>query len=112
MFLTPRYQQTFSWYANRPEVVNWKNVPQDATSLVRWRARFREVYSHQARRGGFASLPIDRLHAICEKYAVDYVILDRSLSRRRLPWRRVFPANDWEESTFEVYRVEPTPPQR
>ena len=105
MFLTPRYQQTFSWYANRPEVVNWKNVPQDATSLVAWRARFREVYSHLARREGFAALSPQRLQALCDKYEVDYVILDRSLSREPLSWKRVYPENRWEQSTFEVYRV-------
>ncbi len=34
LFITPRYQQSFVWYSQRAEVVNWKNVPQDATSYA------------------------------------------------------------------------------
>jgi hypothetical protein len=34
--LTPRYQQTFKWYAQRPEVVCWKDSPQDAKGLLQW----------------------------------------------------------------------------
>ena len=44
MFLTPRHQQTFKWYSSRPEVVNWKDVPQDAAALVEWKRRMGEVY--------------------------------------------------------------------
>jgi len=109
LFLTPRYQQTFSWYANRPEVVNWKNVPQDARSLVQWRARFRQVYSHQARRHGFAGIPLHELQAICQDYGVDYVVLDRTLSRQPLPWQRVYPPRLESGAIFEVYSVPATP---
>lgn len=35
-FFTPMYQQTFKWYAERPELVTWKDVPQDARQLVAW----------------------------------------------------------------------------
>lgn len=33
---TPRQQQTFKWYASRPEYFCWKDVPQDAESLSQW----------------------------------------------------------------------------
>ena len=33
-FLIPRMAYTFKWYAGRGEVVNWKETPQDAASLV------------------------------------------------------------------------------
>jgi hypothetical protein len=43
-FLTPRTQQTFLWYAQRAEVVNWKNCPQDARGVVQWLKRYEYVY--------------------------------------------------------------------
>lgn len=42
--LTPVPQQTFKWYAQRPEVVTWKDVPQNAPSLVAWWERRRQVH--------------------------------------------------------------------
>ncbi|MEM9646020.1 MAG: DUF6798 domain-containing protein, partial [Planctomycetota bacterium] len=44
VFLTPRHQQTFKWYAQRAEVVNFKDVPQDAASLLEWSRRFQDVF--------------------------------------------------------------------
>ncbi len=44
LLLTPRNQQSFKWYAQRAEVVNWKDVPQDAESLIEWRRRFFEIF--------------------------------------------------------------------
>ncbi len=39
VFLTPRLSQTFRWYAGRAEVVNRKDIPQDAPGIVEWRRR-------------------------------------------------------------------------
>ena len=44
VFLTPRYQQTFKWFAGRSEAANWKDVPQDAAKLVEWWQRMQELY--------------------------------------------------------------------
>ena len=44
MVLTPVRQQTFKWYAQRPTVVSWKDVPQNAASIVEWWERRRAVY--------------------------------------------------------------------
>jgi hypothetical protein len=43
-FITPRNQQTFKWYAERAEVVTWKDIPQDASGLVEWRRVLSEVF--------------------------------------------------------------------
>ena len=43
IFLTPTYTQTFKWYAERPEFVTWKDIPQDSQSIVEWSKRRREV---------------------------------------------------------------------
>lgn len=44
LFLTPTRQQTFKWYAHRPDLVTWKDIPQDAASIVEWWGRRAEVY--------------------------------------------------------------------
>jgi hypothetical protein len=43
-FLTPRRQQTFKWYAQRAEVVSWKDVPQDAAGIVGWKQTLSEIF--------------------------------------------------------------------
>ncbi len=35
-FLTPAHQRSFKWFAERPEVWTWKDIPQDAASIVDW----------------------------------------------------------------------------
>ena len=44
-FLIPRLAFTFKWYAGRGEVVNWKETPQDAASLVAWWKRIQDIYA-------------------------------------------------------------------
>ena len=43
IFLTPTTHQTFKWYGQRAEVVNWKDVPQDAENLIEWTERLQRV---------------------------------------------------------------------
>jgi hypothetical protein len=42
--LIPRQAQSFKWYAERADVVNWKDIPQDALGVIEWRRRIRDVY--------------------------------------------------------------------
>ena len=42
--LIPRHAQSFKWYAERADVVNWKDVPQDAAGVVEWRRRMQDVF--------------------------------------------------------------------
>lgn len=37
--LTPPDHQTFRWYSDRSEWVNWKDIPQDAQAISEWRQR-------------------------------------------------------------------------
>lgn len=43
--LTPRGAASFTWQTGLPEVVAWKNSPQDAASLVAWRKRITDCFS-------------------------------------------------------------------
>lgn len=79
-FLTPRLSQTFKWYTGRAEVVSWKDLPQDADSIVAWRERLEDIYGTglddpwDAWHPGLMDLGSERLKALGEKYDTDYVI--------------------------------------
>jgi len=83
-FLVPRLSQTFSWYAGRSCVATWKDVPQDAESIVQWRERIRELYEtglpppsprwHPT----LADAGAARLRQLGEKYDADYAISQRT----------------------------------
>lgn len=107
-FITPKMQQTFKWYAGRSEVCCWKDVPQDAAELVEWWHRQQELYPRRVRAGGLAAHGPRRLRELAEKYAADYVVLDRYASPRPLPFPRVHPpAASPGNSAYEVYRIVP-----
>lgn len=113
-FLTPYAQQTFKWYAGRSEVCSWKDVPQDAKGVVEWWQRQREVYPRLVIRGGLVMHGEDRLKELADKYDVDYILVDRTVSRRPLLLTRVYPPAFNERETeldpgldpsYEVYRT-------
>ncbi|MBN2580846.1 MAG: hypothetical protein JXB10_17810 [Pirellulales bacterium] len=85
-FFTPRLSQTFTWYTGRPEVVTWKDVPQDARSIVAWWRRLQEVYATGRTEPGFrwrnnlASLGVPRLERLARKYQARYAIVPKT------PW--------------------------
>ncbi len=106
-FLTPRRQQTFKWYAQRAEVVNWKDVPQDAAGLMRWKETLREVYPRATFEHDLAAHIDGRLIAIARKYDAQYIVVDRTRARRTLSLPRVYPTIRGENPAYEVYLVPP-----
>jgi hypothetical protein len=104
VFLTPRHQQTFKWYAERAEVVNWKDVPQDAVNLKEWYRRFFKIFP---RRLGTVRTTIqyDRLLEYRQRYSVPFMIVDRRVVGTNLPLVKVYPTS-WEQNgTFAVYAL-------
>ena len=104
VFLTPRHQQTFKWYAERAEVVNWKDVPQDAVNLQEWYRRFHEIYP---RRLGFVRVTIryPKLREFQRAYGVRYMIVDRRMVGPKLPLIQVYPAGEETNETYAVYEL-------
>lgn len=70
VFLTPTRQQTFKWYAHRPDVVTWKDVPQDAKALNAWWQRRLNVH----RLGDWPWTNPDEFVNIVELYGVTHVV--------------------------------------
>jgi len=79
-FITPRLSQTFKWYTGRPEVANWKEIPQDAEKIVQWWRRMGKLYGtglRPAAKPWYESLAqsgTKRLRRLGELYDADYVI--------------------------------------
>jgi hypothetical protein len=103
-FLTPRAQQTFKWYAQRAEVVTWKDVPQDAAALIEWRRRFAEIYGPIGWRGLTAHSD-EQLAELAREYDAPYIVIDRRRAVRQLGFERIYPALPYENLYYEVYRA-------
>jgi hypothetical protein len=107
VFLTPRSQQTFKWYAARGEVVAWKDVPQDAVALVSWWQRMQELYPPQP------DAPIDpetetaHLLELSQKYGFQYILRDRTREGPLLSFKRVYPDPWTIYPWYEVYELPP-----
>lgn len=103
LFLTPKGQQTFKWYAARAEVVSLKDIPQDARGLVEWRRRMNDVYAPPVNRLGFAALSDEQLKELANRYEAEYVVIEKP--HRALRLKRVYPTGSEVNATFAVYRV-------
>ncbi len=82
-FLTPRMATTFKWYTGRSEVANWKEIPQDAPSVVAWWNKLRDIYAIEDPVyglrwcGSLSELGEDRLIELCHRYDCDYIVTTR-----------------------------------
>ena len=104
IFVTPRRQQTFKWYAQRAEVVCWKDVPQDAAGLVQWSQRSQDLFSGKVVSTGFASMSREQLLALGEKYQASYIVRPRFSNVAHLPLKRIYPLPN-QRSYYEVYEL-------
>jgi hypothetical protein len=82
LFLTPRLNLSFKWRAGRPEVVNRKDVPQDARSIIEWHRRIKEIYyatieGEEQPLDSLGVLGTERVRELAEKYGADFVLMDR-----------------------------------
>ncbi|MBA2117900.1 DUF6798 domain-containing protein [Bremerella alba] len=113
IFLTPRLQSTFKWYAQRAEVVTTKDVPQDDLKLLQWRERRGDTHwrsFHNRETLSLAGLTEDDLRELAEKYGIRFVVVDRALARKdkiSISWGfpRVYPVSTEQDSSYEVYEI-------
>lgn len=78
LWLTPKHQQTFKWYACRAEVVNWKDIPQDSPSIIEWYRRIQRCQPPRDRLGMPRGWTTDELLELARKYRFQWVLIDRS----------------------------------
>jgi hypothetical protein len=75
-FLTPRSSTTFKWHAQRAEVVNWKDIPQNAAAIDEWWRRMQDIHGVGRPSGGtdlFYKSP-QEIRALAGKYQAAYVL--------------------------------------
>ena len=90
-FLVPRDAQTFKWYTGRSDVVNWKDVPQDAKSILEWWRRFQDIYAtglaEPRWHDPLTSVGAKRIKELGAKYHADYLLSERipPVLRERIP---------------------------
>ncbi len=102
-FLTPRLVQTFKWYTGHGEVVTWKDIPQDADSIVKWWDCMEEIHGtgrqwpNRRWHRSLADLGPSRLEHLGRKYGADYVL---TLAKPPLPLEVVY-----KNRTYAVYRL-------
>jgi hypothetical protein len=108
-FLTPRGAASFTWRTGLPEVVAWKNSPQDAVSLLEWRRRILDCFSPDGRLVGMerstAALGAARMRDVADRYGADHAIVPLDVDGiDALPFERLH-AN----TAYAVYRLAPPP---
>ncbi len=112
VFLTPSQQQTFKWYASRSEVVSWKDIPQDAESIVQWRERLNRIQlPQQSSELQLLTYSDDQLERLANDYGADYLVLPQRVydlacenpTIGEPKFERVYPEDD-SRSTFVVLK--------
>ena len=107
-FLVPRMSQTFKWYADRGEVVVWKEVPQDAGNMVDWGRRIQDIYATNLEPplnrwyDWPTELTVDRLRKLADKYDTDYAI--GKVTQPLLPLPVVY-----KNESYVIYELRPQP---
>lgn len=112
-FLTPRGATSFHWYTGRREVVNWKDIPQDARSILAWRERIVACFSADGSLKSLVtstqSLGPERLLSVARTYGADHIIVPvNPLEPFPLPGEPLHVAGG-----YAVHRLDPptdTPP--
>jgi hypothetical protein len=109
VFVTPRLDHTFRWYASRAQVVSRKDIPQDAPGIVEWWRRNVHLYLADAGtpaehwRSSLAELDAAALVELGRHYGADYVITE---AQPPLALERIGPA----QSAYAIYRLAPDKP--
>ncbi len=103
-FIIPRTAFTFKWYAGRGEVVNWKETPQDAASLVLWWKRIKDIYATGNKPPletfyvSLADAGAPRLRELAKTYKAGYLVTQVSLPLLPLPI-------EYKNESFVVYKM-------
>ncbi len=78
LWLTPRYQQSFKWHAQRAEVVCWKDVPQDNASVIEWYHRIERCAPPRDRYNRLRDWTTEELLELSCQYGFRWILVDRT----------------------------------
>lgn len=111
-FLVPREAATFKWNARRADVGVWKDIPQDAVGIVRWKKTMDDLFTYLDESGirrNDRSLTIllwwksdEELESLQRKYEFDYILCT---AYPDLPQEEMLTLV-YDNEIYAVYRVE------
>lgn len=108
--LIPRQAQSFKWFAQRADVVNWKDVPQNAVGVIEWRRRLKDVFPTVEMDEGPKVLgspeqwSAARVREIAQRFGASYVV---ARSDPPLGLRQVFVSGDGNErGGYAIYQMD------
>jgi hypothetical protein len=108
LWLTPRRQQSFKWQTRRPELAVWKDMPQNARSVVEWSARLNDAYKFDKLKQ-LQPMSISELERLVNKYQIRYVLLDLRVKGQPIPKdKQIYPTDEETNDSFAVLRYEST----
>jgi hypothetical protein len=98
LFLTPRSNVGFKWYARRAEFVTWKDCPQDAAGILEWKARLDWIarWRDRSLENGLSELALAEL---ARDTGIDYMLTWTAEPSNTAPVFR--------NRSFSIYRVMP-----
>ncbi len=106
VFFTPRLSATLRWHAERAEVVNWKDIPQDAASIKQWAQRLSDIHGLSPDlpptlwRESLGQLTPARLNELASQYRAHYAIVQQLPDMPR--WNA---KAEYENPSYAVYRL-------
>lgn len=107
-FWVPREAATFKWHARRSDVGLWKDVPQDAASVVKWYETMKELFDceHPEHRNRSLTVHLwwktdDEIAALQRKYGFEYILCT---AYPELPHLKTLHCV-YENQYYRVYRV-------
>jgi hypothetical protein len=106
LFLTPRRNVSFKWRAERPEVVTYKDIPQDAPGIVEWHRRLKNIHYPDGATDPIESLgelSEARIRELAREYGFQYVLVDR---QHPLDLPVIYPNSAYPNSEYVVYSVD------
>lgn len=77
LFLTPRNSFAFKWYAKRGEYVCFKDMPQDAASMVEWNRRLNAFQKWASNNYADQRYDVQELTELQQLTGADYLLVDR-----------------------------------
>ncbi len=109
IFFTPAEQQTFKWYAHRTEVVAWKDVPQNAASIIQWRERIATLYDPQQRfANGLLQYTDEQLLQLAKTYGATHLLIPQhqvDLTPGGTELKQIYPIDPKEKATYAVFEL-------
>ncbi|GHT40470.1 hypothetical protein FACS189443_0860 [Planctomycetales bacterium] len=115
-FWIPRDSTTFKWYARRGDAGTWKNIPQDAAGIVRWRKSMNDLFTFKTKNDSVMTdrmlttllneKSADEIEALRKEYGFEYIVCFRI---NNLPAAEVLQKPNlqlvYSNETYCVYQV-------